>query len=111
MGKVSKKLEVYRQSGQPVSGDAQALYKTEWQAFYDKAAARAGLNMLSLQRFLRYGERQLTLKHNVKVEVDIPKSAKAWMALLATYEDTPLMMAKTTDGKKLVLIIMDVFQS
>lgn len=104
------KLKIYRQSGDPVELANRELYKAEWQLFYDRAAERAALDMLKLQRMLRFGERLLVRKHNVEVVIEVPKSQKAWTTLIAKYEDTPFMIARTADGEGLVGVIMDALQ-
>lgn len=104
---MNKQLKMYRKSGLPVDLTARAAFETEWRVFYDKAAARAKLDMLALQRYLRFGERQLVCKHNIQVTVDMPKSAKAWTALIQSYEDCPVMLARSADGAELVAVIMD----
>jgi hypothetical protein len=111
------KLQLYRQSGGIIDVSIQEKYDEAFKAFYDKADFRAreihNNNIYSdgyailMQRFLRYGERQLFKAFNQDVEVELPKTAKAWTDLIAKYQDTPIMLARTTDGKKLVLVIMD----
>lgn len=110
MAKVSRtELKLYRKSGAPVDLSDRQKYDDAWKLFFDKAQAKAGLNMLKLQRFLRYGERVLIKKHNVQVAVPMPKSAAAWTKLVSTYEDCPIMLARSADGKEIVGIIMDQF--
>ena len=105
---MSKKLKLYRQSGTPVDLGDRERYDNDWKAFYDKAAARAGLDMLLMQRFLRYGERALIIKHNIQVSVDIPKSEKAWKALMEKYENVPIIVAVNANNGELVGILKDV---
>jgi len=102
-----KELTLYRKSGMPVDLSDREIYNVEWQAFYDKAAARAMLDMLKLQRFLSFGERILTKKHNKEVVVPFPTTDMAWKKLINQYEDTPIMIARTTDGKRVIGVIMD----
>ena len=100
------KISVYRQSGQPVKPEAQDLYKQEWQVFYDKATERAKLDMFKLQRFLRYGETMLLRKHEAVIEVELPKTSKAWTDLINKYT-APILIARKADEKGLVLILLD----
>ena len=100
------KLELFRYSNAPVEPEAQKQYYTDWQLFYDKAAAKAGLDMLKMKRYLSYGEYLLMKKHGVKVEIELPKSVKQWDALLSKYE-SPIMIAQRADKKGLVLILKD----
>lgn len=104
------KVKLFRQSGEPVEPSAQEAYRADWANYYDKAQSRAKLDMLKLQRMLSYGERQLIKKHGSQVELEMPKSAKAWDKLISSYGDTPIMTARTTDGKSVVLILMDQLQ-
>jgi len=105
------KLKLYRQSGQPVSLESRAAFEADWKVFYDKAAALAGLDMLKLQRFCRFGERQLTKRHNIEVAIDVPATPEAWEALIKSYEDCPVMIARTQDGTGIVAVLMDNLQS
>jgi len=110
MAKEVKKLKLYRQSGLPVDLSSRKAYEEAWKLFYDKAAERAGLDMLRLQRFLRFGERQLVRQHNVQVFVDLPQSARAWTKLIQKFEDCPIMVARSADGSEVVGVLMDSFQ-
>lgn len=114
------KIQVYRQSGMPVNESDQAGYTAEWKAFYDKAEARAKERFsddnesepyfMLLERYLRYGERQLVKKYNVAVEVELPKTVRGWTKLMETYQDTPVILARRQDSGKLILIIADTLQ-
>lgn len=114
---MSKKLNLYRKSGSPVNLSDQKAYAEAWKAFFDKADARAKAKHNSgaftdqyavlIQRYLRFGERQLFKQFNVEVQVDVPKSSAAWTALIQTYEDCPIMVARSADGKSIVGILMD----
>lgn len=104
---MKKQLIVYRQSGEPVRPEAQAAFRADWAAFYDKAGERANGNMLKLKRFLNYGERALVRKHNGEVVLPLPKSIKAWSELIEQFEGVPIMVAQRADHSGLVLILMD----
>jgi hypothetical protein len=101
------KLKLFRYSGEPVNKQDREAYMKEWQACYDKGAGRAALNMELLQRYLRLVEHCLVQKYNQPVTVDLPASNRAWAKLIEKYEDTPVALARTKDGKQLVLILMD----
>lgn len=111
------KIQVLRQSGEPVNESDRAAYTAEWQKFYDKADERARKRHnegpasesyhLLMQRFLNYGERQLIRKYNGAVEVELPKTARAWTKLIESFQDTPVILARRQDGGKLILIIAD----
>ncbi|MEZ0209251.1 MAG: hypothetical protein ACAH17_03700 [Candidatus Paceibacterota bacterium] len=105
------KLRTFRMSGDPVALENREKFQEEFKIVYDKCAERAGLDMLRLNRLVRYCERQLVKKWNAEVLTELPKTAKAWEKVIAQYEDTPLMLARTKDGKGLVLILMDQMQA
>lgn len=104
------KLTLYRQSGLPVKLESLKAYETDWKEVYDKATERAKLDMLKLNRMLRFLERQLIKKHGSEVVLDVPQTNEAWNALIKSYEDTPIMIAKRTDKEEVVAILMDTFQ-
>lgn len=122
------KLQLYRQSGRPVSLEDLEGYETEFRAMYDKAEIKSaaaferrtakgpaykGYNVpkvLILNRMLSYGERLLTKKWNKSVEIEVPRSKAGLIKLLATYEDTPIMLALTADRKSVIAVIMDQLQ-
>lgn len=104
------KVQLYRQSGQPVDLADRDGYDTDFKAAYDKCAERAGLDMLKLNRMVAFCERQLIKKWNKSVEIEVPRSKKAALELLSRFEDVPILLAKTTDGKGIVAILMDQLQ-
>lgn len=104
------KIQLFRQSGNPVDMSDREKYDIEFKKMYDKAAERAGLDMIKLNRMLRFCERQLIKKYNIKVEVEMPKTAKAWESLINKYEDVPIMVARELNSGKPILIIMDTLQ-
>lgn len=101
------KLKLLRQSGDPVTLESRDAFKADFQAFYDRAKERAGLDMLKMHRFLAWGDRLLAKKHSVDVEVEMPKTHKAWEKLCVQF-DGPIMIAQRQDNKKIIGIIMDV---
>lgn len=122
------KLQLLRQSGRPVTPSDVEGYESDFRALYDKAELKSetafqkrtakgpgskGYNVpkvVILQRLLSYGERQLVKKWNKAVEIEVPRSKAGMLKLLSTYEDTPILIAKSTDGKNLVAILMDELQ-
>jgi hypothetical protein len=100
------KVQIFRQSKTPVRHEDLQAYHLAFQGFYDKAAERAKADMYKMERFLRYGERQLIKHYNKSVIVALPTSAKQWKTLCATY-GYPVMAAQRSDNGKMVLIIMD----
>ena len=116
------KLLIVRQSGRPVSEEAQQKYDAEFRIMYDACEERAKLiaakpnsrikatTMAVLQRLLRYAERQLFKRHATNIYVSLPRSEKAWTALIAGYEDVPIMVARRTNGKGVVMVLMDTLR-
>lgn len=116
---MAKMYELLRQSGNPVQPEAQAAYAQEWQLAYDEIELRAEKiyakktgklqlkpKMLFVQRMCSAIERKLFKKHNVRVDIPLPKSAKAWAALVKKYE-APILCAQRQDSGELILVIMD----
>jgi hypothetical protein len=104
------KLKIFRQSGNPVALEDRENYDREFKAIYDKCAERAKLDMLKLNRMVAFCERQLCKKWNKTIEIEIPRSKKGMIKLLSQYENIPIMLAATTDGKDIVAILMDQLQ-
>ena len=112
-----KKLKLYRKSGSPVNLEDREAYAAAWRSFFDKADARAKAKheggqftdqyAILIQRFLRYGERQLVRKFNVEVEVELPKSAAGWKKLMDQYEQVPIMVAVNQKDGSVVGVLMD----
>lgn len=102
-----KQLKLYRKSGLPVNLSDRTAYEEAWRNFYDKATARAGLNMEKMQRFCSFGERALVRKYNIEVSVTLPTSARGWTKLVQSFEDCPIIVARAKNGKDVVGIIID----
>lgn len=64
-----KKVRIYRRSGRPVNIADEELFMADWRAFYDKAVARAKLDMMKLQRYLKFGHHMLERKYDRPVFV------------------------------------------
>ena len=114
------KLKIYRQSGSPVAPEHQDAYTEAYRITYDRCEAKADKlflkksghltlvpHMIMLQRYLRFAERGLMKKFSGNDEVELPRTAKAWTALISKFGDTPLMLAKEQNTGKLVLLLMD----
>lgn len=115
------KIDLIRQSGEPIKRSDREQYEAEFKAFYDKADLRATERaeaptqrlakfgkMIYLQRFMRFGEHVLQAKFDKKTQIDLPQSAEDWQKLLSEYEDTPILVAKqSSDRSKTLLVIMD----
>jgi len=99
-------VRVFRYSGMPVNIEALDAYNKDWKAYYDAAKERAKLDMLKLNRFLAYGERQLIKKHGSTVDIEMPQTAEAWNELITKY-GSPVMVAQKSDNTGVVLVVMD----
>jgi len=112
------KLRILRQSGTPVEVEQQEAYTEAYRAMFDACELRAtkilennkrikAPRMLVLQRLISYAERSLIRKFNGTVEVELPKTKKAWSTLMEKFSDFPVLVAKEQQSGKLLLIIMD----
>lgn len=103
----AKKIKVARYSGLPVSVADLTAYKQEFETEYDKAAAKHGPDMLSLQQELAQLDKTLSAKYNLVETVEPPKSKKAWKQLIDKYE-CPIMVARgMEDPEQLIFVLMD----
>lgn len=100
-------LKLFRQSGMPVKLESLEAYQKDWKEFFDKASERAKLDNMKLTRFLSFGERALIRKHGSEIVIEMPNTSEKWQALIASYEDTPIMIARLTNSDGVVGIIMD----
>lgn len=101
------KIQICRHSGMPVQPADMQAYREEFGSAFDKAKEAAGEDMLVLQASLAEVDKQLNAKYSLTGKVELPKSKKAWQALMAAYE-APIMMARQAEGDNdLVLVIMD----
>lgn len=112
------KLRILRQSGTPVNVEDQEKYVEAYRAMFDACELRAtkilennkrikAPRMITLQRLIRFCERSLVKRFNGTVEVELPKSTKAWITLLERYSDIPVLVAREQESGKPLLIIMD----
>jgi hypothetical protein len=101
------KLKMFKGSGELVDDSVRPKYDAEFKEFYDKAEKRANGDMIKLQRYLSFGERQLYKKYAEDIREELPTSAKQWKKLMEKYADTPIMVARRSDTNEVILIIMD----
>jgi hypothetical protein len=122
------KLQLFRDSGFPVSLADRDGYDADFRLMYDKTEAKAaaayerrtakgpsykGYNvpkMIIFNRMLAYGERLLIKKWSKNVEIELPRSKTALIKLLSTYEDVPIMLALSVDRKSVIAVLMDQLQ-
>ena len=64
-----KGIRVFKKSGRPIDPEQEVKFKEDWTVFYDKAAERAMLDMIKLQRFLSFGNYLLSKKYYTDVYV------------------------------------------
>jgi len=118
-----EKVRLYRQSGKPVESAKMLEYEDEFKKLYDKAEAKADAvftkekgkltrvpKMLIQQRMLSYGERLLTIKYNVAVEEELPKSKEDVENLMNKYDGVPVMYAVNKNTNELIMLLMDTLQ-
>lgn len=102
------KLKIFRMSGLPVGVEHLEAYKAEFAAGFDAAKDKHGNDMLSLQSDVQELEDALVAKYEKVGVVELPKSAKAWKALMGKFE-APIMVAQSSEGNnEQVLVIVDV---
>lgn len=109
------KVQIFRSSGRPVIPADIEAYESEWKSMYDLVEKRAEKLFSRLKktplmfiqsRMLRVIEANLNRKFGKIVEIDMPKSPKAWQKMVKGYE-APVMVAISAEGAKTVMIIMD----
>lgn len=118
-----EKIRLYRQSGRPVDSEKMLEYESEFKKLYDKTEAKADAvftkdkgkltripKMLIQQRMLSYGERLLTIKYNVAVEEDLPKTKADVENLMLKYDGVPVMYAVNRNTNELIMLLMDSLQ-
>jgi hypothetical protein len=102
------KIELFRQSKAPVNLESYEAYQSDWVKYYDAVMSKYALDMEKIHKMLDYGELKLNKKHNKKVEIDFPSTPEAIDELCTQY-GVPVMFAQRTDGKGLILLLMDDF--
>lgn len=101
------KLRIQRFSGMPVSMENLAAYDKEFKESYDQILATYSPDMLEVHKHLQELDAELQAKWNQVEAEPLPKSAKAWQALVQKYQ-CPVMLAQSSENpKELLLIIMD----
>lgn len=118
-----EKVRLYRQSGKPVESAKMLEYEEEFKKLYDKTEAKADTifakdkgkltrvpKMLIQQRMLSYGERLLTIKYNVAVEEELPKTKADIENLMLKYDGVPVMYAVNRNTNELIMLLMDSLQ-
>jgi hypothetical protein len=113
------KIQIFRQSGLPVSVEAIEAYSEDYKLFYDKASKRADMDnyanasqeeklkmMRKMQRYLSFGERLVFKKHSVLTYETLPTSIKGWKSLCEKYGHA-VIIAPRSDKDEMVLVITD----
>jgi len=108
------KVKIQRASETPVKPEEAQQFTDEFRAAYDRAEAKAKKKaenpqqeMLMMQRFLRYVEHSLRKKYKLTEEIEMPKTAKAWAALIKQYGSAIIVATTMRNEKEVVLVIMD----
>lgn len=114
------KIRTQRMSGLPVDPDCAKLFQEEFQVGYDDALSRhaksrnedgtinfKAIDMLAVQEDVGKLEAALKVKYKVEGEVEFPKNAKQWNALIQQYQ-SPILIANSSERpEELVLVIFD----
>lgn len=101
------RLRIVRMSGVPVDPESLKAYNTEFKQEYDKIAEECAQDMLKFHEQLQALDEVLAKKYSNILTEEVPKSNKAWHALIGKYE-APVMIAQSSENpKELVLVIMD----
>lgn len=107
-------------SGQPANPEHIEAFNKEWQEGYDTLEKKhtvppadgegikfQPVDMLSLQEDLAKLETELKAKYKAEGEIELPKTAKAWVALIKEI-GSPLMLANPLDKPdEVIVVIMD----
>jgi len=115
-------VKLMRLTGRPVDQAVLEAYEADFKVGFDAAMRKhaqpgqedvadtmqlKAVDMLSVQTELQALDKDLLTKYKVTEEVEMPKTLKAWKALLARVE-APLMLAQSSENpKELVLVIVD----
>ncbi len=110
-------VRIQRASESPVNlADAQA-FTDEFRIAYDAAELKAKKKaknpqdeMLKMQRYCRYIENKLKKKYKLYEEIEMPKNAKGWAALIKQYGNAIIVATAMRNEKEVVLVIMDAQQ-
>lgn len=109
------KVQIVKQSGKPVEPEAALAFEAEFREMYDKAETKAeklaqktGKPVMKLlERYLSFAELLMNRKHNQDQFITLPTSARAWRTLIDKHGNIPILVAKRSDKKATVLVIMD----
>lgn len=102
------KVRVCRASGQPVDPDKAAAYQKEWQDGFDAAVEKYGKYGPETSKVLDELDKELQEKYNdlTIVEMELPKSGKAWKELLSDYG--AIVVGTSLETDELVFIVNDM---
>ena len=99
-------VTIIKQSGNPVDeGDAKK-FLDEWKEGFDRLFAAEG-DMAIVTEKAKEFEEELGKKYGTIETVELPKSKKAWRALLEK-ANGPIMIDQRTDSEELVFVILDL---
>ena len=95
-----------KQSGNPVDVEAAEAFQKEWKEGFDRLFDAEGDMAIVTQKAKEF-EEELSKKYGTIETVDLPKSKKAWRALLEKAKG-PIMIDQRVDSEELVFVILDL---
>lgn len=108
------KIQICRASGQPIKHEHIEQFNEAYRQLYDKVMVHVGLDgnvMITpekaqrAQRLMDRCSKSIRAKYPTIGEIELPKTQKAWLALVATHG--PIAIAKNAETVKMAAIIMD----
>lgn len=104
---MSKKIQLMRASGMPVSIENLKLFKDEWREEFHKLEKKHGKDMLGLAKDADELETSLKKKYPNVVHIPFLKTKKAIKEAIKQYQNPITIAINQIDGE-LVYVIMDV---
>jgi predicted metal-binding protein len=101
------KVKMARHSGLPVVGSVADEYRECWKSYYDKILDKYQPDMLKVQERLEKLANILNNRYKTVIEVDIPRSAKGWKALLEENGSHGICITTDLEKKEIRLILLD----
>lgn len=103
------KIKVYSQTGKPTDAKAAKKYQDEFRDKYDELWEKKTNGKINIDEFkaeLAEFESELKSRYPMFLQIDMPKSGKAWKELIMAFE-CPVTLAITEEDHKLALFLMD----
>ena len=108
------KIQICRASGQPIKHEHIEQFNEEYRALYDKVIVHVGLSDNTMitpekaeraQKLLDRCSKGLRSKYPTIGEIELPKTQKSWLALVAQHG--PIAIARHAETGKAALVVMD----